>query len=1253
MNKKAVAIIGFDCVVRGAHDPYTFWRNLKENVNPIKYREINSYPNCHLHNCNYKYGLLDRIAYFNPGKYCLSEEEAIFLDPQHRIFLDLFDRSIDSFNLRNQFSDTNSSVYIGISSFDYSNLLNRYALKKRISPYIVIGNAHSILSGRIAYLLNSKGPNEVVDTACASSLSAVYRAYCDIIAGTTQQAIAGGVNLILDDCVTESLQKLGILSTDFSTKVFHKDANGYVRSEGAVIFYLKRLDKALADGNTVFATIDGGATNHNGKSCSLTSPNPSAQRELITTALKSAKLTAKDINYLECHGTGTVIGDKLEISVINETLVKNKREKPLLIGSVKSNIGHMEAASGGAGLIKVLLAFYYGEIPSNKHTGNLLDLIENNPLLNVCQRTYPIKAHNRPPIFLINSFGFSGTNCSLVIKANTQVNDHNFEHGQLNYSKNNYWFEHKKNILKDSYTKSSSYEDISNKISKILYHDFHIKLTEKEYSIKLVNLDIDSISLIAILSKIEKKFQVNINVSYIINSASTYGDLVNHIKNAIGKKIPGNTQKNPVGYSEEKTLLTKNNTDSLADNLVLKHQIELYLQKTKTSKRLSEQSKQVLVDSISMVDYSPLLKSVSYPLTLEKAVGSHVYDCDGNVYIDCMLEYGANLFGHGVLQASDKVHLPLGAPKKDAEYVARKICALTQHERVALVTTGSEAIMNSIRIARAYTNKNKIAIFSWSYHGSQDQVLCAPTTGENIYAQPLTLGIPQENLANTMIFEYGTPQSLELIKNHLEEIAAIIVQPIQSRRPHIQPYAFLAQLREICDGESTLLIFDEVINGFRLAKGEAGAIFRVKPDLAIYGKIIAGGLPLAAVAGRRKLLAIADGGCFEYTNTSQTPTAIKAIIAGTYNECQASLALAKSTMDKLELLTSVDYDNLNRNTEKMSRTINEFLSKESIKIECQFFGSIFRFKSSKNISLFYFILKLNGLYVSPVRNCFISFSHTENDIEKIIEIIKKSAITFKKIYKNSLDHSFEHIYPISKNKKGKVLLCFKFVAGTLDSYIPIVTGLEDHYDFFYIEYNTENFFSEEVRIIANKIQEKFASQDLYFLGHSMGALMAYSVAITLQNMFHRSINYLIVSAERAPNDSYSEYKALSKKDLNQAIIAFLEAADPQLTQKIVHNKVMHNHVVDYIRKDIKFFFTQEVSMVAKLDTPIVALRAEFDNLVNKIHIVKWKEFTSKNFINYKLRNTNHDYFTKKSTFINRIIKKILAINLLPENSNVR
>lgn len=412
---ESIAIIGMSCRFPGnSSSPEAFWELLRTQTDAITEIPKERWDNDFYEEIINKGGFIENIDAFDASLFNISRREAEAMDPQHRILLELSWEALERAGIAPlSLEESNTGIFIGIASNDYSQIMREHL--EYTDAYYGIGNAHSAAAGRIAYFLGTHGESIALDTACSSSLVAVFNACLNLQENECDLALVGGVNVILDPALNISFAKAGMLSPEGACKVFDAEANGYVRSEGAAVVVLKRLTDAQRDNNHILAVIKGMAVNSDGHSNGITAPNAQAQSELISKALHSAGITADNISYIEAHGTGTRLGDPIEFSALNEVFATGTREMPLSIGSVKSNIGHLEACAGMAGLIKTVLMLQHRQIPANLHFKRVNPLIDLDTL--PAQIPTDLQAWQHPSLRYagVSSFGFTGTNAHLIL----------------------------------------------------------------------------------------------------------------------------------------------------------------------------------------------------------------------------------------------------------------------------------------------------------------------------------------------------------------------------------------------------------------------------------------------------------------------------------------------------------------------------------------------------------------------------------------------------------------------------------------------------------------------------------------------------------------------------------------------------------------------------------------------------------------------------------------------------------------------
>ncbi|MYH41779.1 MAG: type I polyketide synthase, partial [Chloroflexi bacterium] len=425
-----IAIVGMACRFPGAGDLDAFWRLLEEGRNAVSEGDPGSgvgrmgllFGDHDVQPEACRFGaFVDDIDRFDAPFFRISPVEAELLDPQQRMMLEtswlaLEDAGIDPAAL----TESRTGVYTGISNDEYRMLVvdSSRPTAAAGSLYALSGTNLNGTSGRVSFVLGLRGPAKAVDAACASALVAVHDAVADLQSGKADLALAAGVQAILNGRIYELRAEAMMLSPDGQCKAFDASANGYVRGEGCGVVVLKRLSEAEADGDRIWAVIRGAAVNHGGASVGLTVPHTPALIEVIETALSDAGVSPADIDYLEAHGTGTAVGDPIEIDAAADVLSRGRDgDRPLLVGSVKTNIGHLESAAGIAGLMKAALVLKRGIIPRHLHFHDPNPSLDWDSLpLQVTSEMVDLPPRDRPRLAGVNSFGISGTNAHVVVE---------------------------------------------------------------------------------------------------------------------------------------------------------------------------------------------------------------------------------------------------------------------------------------------------------------------------------------------------------------------------------------------------------------------------------------------------------------------------------------------------------------------------------------------------------------------------------------------------------------------------------------------------------------------------------------------------------------------------------------------------------------------------------------------------------------------------------------------------------------------
>ena len=423
-----IAVVGMGCrFPGGAGDPAAFWRVLSERVDgvreiPADRWDVDAFydPDPDAPGKMYtRYGgFLDKVDGFDPHFFEISPREAAGMDPQQRLLLEVAWEALEDAGQRpDALRGSRTGVFIGGVWHDYELLQTQETGLQKVDSHTLTGDLASVLAGRLSYVLDLAGPSLTVDTACSSSLVAIHLACQSLRDGQCTLALAGGVNLILSPDGFVKLSKMRALSPDGRCRTFDVRANGFVRGEGAGVLVLKRLSDAQNAGDRIWAVVRGSAVNHDGRSAGLSAPNGLAQRDVIQAALEAAAVSPSEVGYIEAHGTGTPLGDPVEMDALKDVFGKPRPDGSVcVIGSVKTNIGHLEAAAGVAGVIKAILTLWHGIIPAHLHWTQL------NPRIQLQGAPFAIASASRPwprdgrsRVAGVSSFGISGTNAHVVL----------------------------------------------------------------------------------------------------------------------------------------------------------------------------------------------------------------------------------------------------------------------------------------------------------------------------------------------------------------------------------------------------------------------------------------------------------------------------------------------------------------------------------------------------------------------------------------------------------------------------------------------------------------------------------------------------------------------------------------------------------------------------------------------------------------------------------------------------------------------
>lgn len=443
-----------------------------------------------------------------------------------------------------------------------------------------------------------------------------------------------------------------------------------------------------------------------------------------------------------------------------------------------------------------------------------------------------------------------------------------------------------------------------------------------------------------------------------------------------------------------------------------------YNQKTSASKAFTQEHRAHMADPRVVSGFKPVTKELAYPIVIKRSKGSRLWDLDGNEYIDALNGFGSNLLGYqpeflkqALIDQIEKGY-EIGPQHELAGEVCKLICEFTGFDRAALCNTGSEAVLGAMRIARTITGRSLIVAFAGSYHGITDEVIARGS--KNLRTYPAAPGIMPEAVQNMLILEYGTDESLKIIEERAGEIAAVLVEPVQSRRCDFQPIAFLKKLRRITRESNTVLIFDEVISGFRFHPGGVQAMFGIKADVATYGKVVGGGMSIGIIAGKKNYMDALDGGWWQFGDDS-VPEAGVTYFAGTFVRHPLALATALASLQHFKMAGPALQEQLNTKGQYVADAINSICRNFRVPIHIAQFGSLWRIRFLEDYphsELFFVLMRYKGVHVIEGFPCFITAAHTDADLKHIIRCFEESLIELKQV---NLLPDYEHPVP-GKNK---------------------------------------------------------------------------------------------------------------------------------------------------------------------------------------------------------------------------------------------
>jgi len=502
----------------------------------------------------------------------------------------------------------------------------------------------------------------------------------------------------------------------------------------------------------------------------------------------------------------------------------------------------------------------------------------------------------------------------------------------------------------------------------------------------------DSIVLVQALRAFEDTYGLKLTIRQLFEELSTLDALAAHID----ANLPPDTEAPPAHAPADAPPAVHAGHLTPRQRHHLEELTARYTRRTRRSKEAAAAHRPVLADSRAASNFRLSVKEMFYPVTGARSLGARLWDIDGNEYVDLTMGFGVHLFGHGApfltaaIEEQLREGIQLGPRAALAGEVAERIAALTGCERAAFCNSGTEAVTVAVRLARAATGRTRIALFADSYHGHSDLTQARARAGaEAPWGVPAVPGVPEATAADVLVLDYADPRALEILAAHGRDLAAVLVEPVQGRRPDLQPRELLHRLRAWTAEAGVPLIFDEMVTGFRVHPAGAQGWLGVRADLAAYGKVLGGGLPIGVVAGKAEYLDRIDGGAWRYGDRS-FPAVEATLYGGTYCQHPLALAAARAVLRRLEEQGPALQEQLNRRTEDFAAALDAVFAERGAPVRVARFGSLFRFTAATNQDLFYYHLLDKGVFVSERRQCFLSTAHTDEDLEHVLRAVRES-----------------------------------------------------------------------------------------------------------------------------------------------------------------------------------------------------------------------------------------------------------------------
>lgn len=802
---------------------------------------------------------------------------------------------------------------------------------------------------------------------------------------------------------------------------------------------------------------------------------------------------------------------------------------------------------------------------------------------------------------------------------------------------------------------SLNYYKVYEQLSKMIHADTGIHLTEEILHQDLFDLGIDSIIILQFIQAIKRQYGVKLEIGQFYGTVSNLEKLTNYIvengivkerKTKINTLVKDPIKKGDIDYFvpykeivKESAKLFTNEQQKHLDTLIAN-----IVNQTNRTKQITQDQRLVLANNRNVAGFKPETKEITYQIIAEEAKGAKIVDLDNNEYVDLTMGFGVNILGYNpdfiqtALEEELKKGYAVGPMNATAGKVAALISELTGNERVAFYNSGSEAIMVALRLAKATTGREKYVIFKESYHGTFDGILALNNPLDPDNPIPLAPGITDNFIQNAIVLEYGSKESLVYIEENAYELAAVLVEPVQSRRPDIQPKQFLQEIRKTTASNGVALIFDEVISGFRVHIGGAKKWFEIEPDLCTYGKVVGGGMPVGVVAGNAKFMDAVDGGSWQFGDDSY-PNKPTTFVAGTFNQHPLTMRASFEMLSYLKKEGNELQNNLNKKTTKLVNRLNTYFNSVGATIKVVSFGSLFRFFLQGGWDLFYQHLLSNKVYVWEGRNCFLSTAHTDEDIEFVYQAIVKATETIM----NS---------GWIKPKPGIV---------TKEVVIPLSEDQEQLYTLASVNKEASSSFNEnqivdlEGDLIIEAIAESF--EKVVNRHEILRTLKIDKEGFHISNFVKPTIHFLEKVNEEEDLNVFLGKQGAVTFDLNNGpfirMVLVKISEDHHKLLLTTHHLVADGYSIELIWNELSTIYSTEIKGAQVGLLPATSLEV-YNNWIHnteesnsqKEAVEFWKKEFIKNYPKLNLPSKNSSMTSKKGSLFSRKIEKTLKEELV-------